>query len=67
MTDTITYSVPGIHCEHCARAIREEVSEIGGVETVDVDLPTKVVTVRGRAPSDGDVRDAIAEAGYEVA
>jgi copper chaperone len=67
MNDTITYSVPGIHCEHCARAIREEVSEIRGVETVDVDLPTKVVTVRGRGLSDGDVRDAIAEAGYEVA
>ena len=67
MTDTITYSVPGIHCEHCARAIREEVSEIEGVETVDVDLPAKVVTVRGRGLSDGDVREAIAEAGYEVA
>ena len=67
MTDTITYSVPGIHCEHCARAIREEVSEIGGVEEVDVDLPAKVVTVRGSGLSDGDVREAIAEAGYEAA
>jgi copper chaperone CopZ len=67
MTDTITYSVPGIHCEHCARAIREEVSEIGGVEAVDVDLPTKAVTVRGRGLSDREVRAAIAEAGYEVA
>ncbi|HEY6076256.1 MAG TPA: heavy-metal-associated domain-containing protein [Gaiella sp.] len=67
MTDTITFSVPGIHCEHCARAIRDEVSEIGGVETVDVDLPGKAVTVRGRGLSDGDVREAIAEAGYEVA
>ena len=66
MTDTITYSVPGIHCEHCARAIREEVSEIEGVETVEVDLSAKVVTVRGRGLSDGDLREAIAEAGYEV-
>jgi len=67
MTDTITYSVPGIHCEHCAQAIREEVSGIGGVETVDVDLAGKAVTVRGRGLSDGDLREAIAEAGYEVA
>ena len=66
MTDTITFSVPGIHCEHCARAIREEVSEIAGVERIDVDLASKVVTVRGRGLSDGDVREAIAEAGYEV-
>jgi len=66
MTDT-TYSVPGIHCEHCARAIREELSEVEGVEGVDVDLETKIVTVRGLAFSDGDARKAIAEAGYEVA
>ena len=67
MTDTITYSVPGVHCERCARAIREEVTAVEGVESVDVDVPLKVVTVRGRALSDGEVREAIAEAGYEAA
>ena len=67
MTDTITYSVPGIHCEHCARAIREEVFEVEGVEGVDVDLPAEVVIVRGGGFSDAHVREAIAEAGYEAA
>ena len=66
MTDTTTYRVPGIHCEHCARAIRQEVTEVEGVEAVDVDLQTKTVTVRGLAFSDGDAREAIAEAGYDV-
>jgi copper chaperone CopZ len=28
-------------------SIREEVSEVEGVEDVDVDLDTKVVTIRG--------------------
>jgi copper chaperone CopZ len=67
MTDTITYRVPGIHCEHCARAIREEVTAVEGVESVDVDVPLEVVTVRGRVLSDDDLREAIAEAGYEAA
>ena len=66
MTDTTTYRVPGIHCEHCARAIRQEVTEVEGVEAVDVDLQTKTVTVRGLAFSDGDAPAAIAEAGYDV-
>jgi copper chaperone CopZ len=66
MTDTITYNVPGIHCENCARAIREEVSEARGVDMIDIDLASKDVTIRGRGLSDGDVREAIAEAGYEV-
>ena len=36
MSDTQTYSVPAIHCAHCAMSIREEVSEVEGVEKVDV-------------------------------
>ena len=37
-----------------------------GVRAVDVRIATKTVTVTGTA-SEGDVRAAIAEAGYEAA
>ena len=67
MSDTLTYSVPAIHCAHCAMSIREEVYEVDGVEDVAVDLDTKVVTVSGTAVDDGAVRAAIEEAGYEAA
>lgn len=67
MSDTRTYSVPGIHCGHCAVAIKDEVSGVEGVEGVDVDLDAKVVTIRGHALSDEALREAIEEAGYEVA
>ena len=67
MSETVTYSVPGIHCAHCGMSIREEVSEVEGVEDVDVDLDAKVVTIRGRGLSDQRLRAAIAEAGYEAA
>ena len=67
MSDTVTYSVPAIHCAHCAMSIREEVSEVDGVQDVDVDLETKVVTIRGSALEDAALRAAIVEAGYETA
>lgn len=67
MSETVTYSVPAIHCAHCAMSIREEVSEVEGVEDVAVDLDTKVVTVQGRALDDAALRAAIVEAGYEAA
>jgi copper chaperone CopZ len=67
MTESITYSVPAIHCAHCAASIREEVSEVDGVDAVDVDLDTKLVTVTGSAIDDAAVRSAIEEAGYEAA
>ena len=67
MTQSLTYSVPAIHCEHCVMSIREEVAEVEGVDAVDVDLDTKVVTVRGSALDDSALRAAIEEAGYEAA
>ena len=67
MSGTVTYTVPAIHCAHCAMSIREEVSEVDGVEDVDVDLDTKVVTIRGSALDDAALRAAIEEAGYEAA
>ncbi len=67
MSETVTYSVPAIHCGHCAMSIREEVSEVEGVEGVDVDLDAKSVTIKGLELDDAALRAAIAEAGYEAA
>jgi copper chaperone len=67
MSEAVTYTVPAIHCAHCAVSIREEVSEVEGVEDVDVDLDAKIVTVHGRELDDARVRAAIVEAGYEAA
>jgi copper chaperone len=67
MRETKTFAVPAIHCSHCAASIKEEVSDVEGVQAVDVDLETKVVTIRGQSLDDRALREAIAEAGYEAA
>lgn len=64
MSETVTYTVPAIHCAHCAMSIREEVSEVEGVEDVDVDLDSKLVTVKGLELDDVALRAAFVEAGY---
>ncbi|MGI8430065.1 MAG: heavy-metal-associated domain-containing protein [Solirubrobacteraceae bacterium] len=66
-TTQLTYSVPGISCEHCRTAVTTEVNKLAGVCTVDVDLATKHVTVTGTSLDDAAVRDAIDEAGYDIA
>jgi copper chaperone len=63
----LTYSVPGMSCEHCRTAITQEVARVEGVDTVDVDLERKLVTVRGRGLNDLELRAAIDAAGYDVA
>ena len=65
MSTTHTYSVPGISCDHCKRAIETEVSGLAAVESVDVDVEAKLVTVVGG--DDAAIRTAIDDAGYDVA
>jgi copper chaperone len=62
-----TYSVQGMTCRHCVLSVREEVSEVAGVEAVDVDLESGRLTVSGDSFGDDAVRAAVAAAGYEVA
>lgn len=67
MSGTLTYTVPGMHCGHCRTAVSGELSAVKGVESVDVDLDTKLVVVRGEQLDDRTLRAAIEEAGYEAA
>jgi copper chaperone CopZ len=63
----ITYTVPAMSCGHCKQAVSSELGEVAGVDSVDVDLDTKLVTVRGHDLDDSALRAAIEEAGYEAA
>lgn len=67
MAESLTYSVPGVHCEHCEASIREEVGAVAGVEGVVVDLDRKLVVVTGPELDDAAIRAAIDEAGYRAA
>jgi copper ion binding protein len=62
-----TYSVSGMTCDHCVKAVEAEVGRIAGVASVDVDLGAGRVTVRSDGPVDpSEVRAAVEEAGFEL-
>ena len=64
---TATYRVEGMTCEHCVKAVSDELGRLEGVSQVDVDLASGDVVVASAAPlADADVRAAVDEAGYEV-
>jgi copper chaperone len=67
MPETVTYRVPGMTCEHCRAAVSEELSAVTGVDSVAVDLDSKLVQISGETLDDAALRAAIDEAGYEVA
>ncbi len=67
MTDTEvrTYKVEGMTCGHCKASVTEEVSQVAGVGSVEVDVEAGTLTVSGDAASD-DIKAAVEEAGYRV-
>jgi copper chaperone CopZ len=67
VSETVSYTVPGIHCAHCEAALKRELEPVAGVESVDVDLEQKRVSVQGTSLDDAALRAAIDEAGYDIA
>ncbi len=68
---TSTYTVSGMTCGHCVSAVTEEIGKLEGVSSVSVDLVAggdSTVTVVSAGELDAAaVREAVDEAGYELA
>lgn len=61
-------TVTGMTCGHCVASVTEELTELDGVESVDVVLESGLVTVVSDHPLDPEtVARAITEAGYALA
>lgn len=61
-------TVTGMSCDHCASAIRAEIGKLPGVTEVGVDVAAGTVRVTGDpVPGDTSLREAVEEAGYEIA
>ncbi len=64
------YLVEGMTCSHCVASVTEEVSELGGVESVSVDLnvggASRVAVVSSYPLTEDAIRGAVTEAGYTL-
>ena len=64
---TSEYQVTGMTCGHCEMSIREEVSQIPGVDEIQVSAQTgKPVVSSTSALDDAAVLAAVDEAGYSA-
>lgn len=67
--DTIYVDVNGLVCDFCARALEKVFSRQDAVESIDVDLDQKVVTIyfnQGQSLDDETVAKLITDSGYDV-
>jgi copper chaperone CopZ len=59
--------VNGMSCDHCKKAVEKALNAISGVEA-EVDLKQKTAVIKSKAAIDDEVlKNAVTEAGYEVA
>jgi copper chaperone len=66
---TLTLNVPDISCGHCKSSIEGAVSELAGIEKVEVTIDARTVDVAydDDAVDRQKIVDAIEAVGYEVA
>lgn len=59
--------VDGMSCNNCVKHVNEALSEIPGVESVEVSLEKAGATIRSTAEVDIEIiRGALDEAGYDL-
>ncbi|MGD2028583.1 MAG: heavy-metal-associated domain-containing protein [Desulfobacterales bacterium] len=60
-----TFTVSNISCNHCVMTIKNELSELEGVESVEGDAENKSITVEWGEPSTLEkIKDTLKEINY---
>ena len=60
-----TVDIQGMTCNHCKMAVERGISEVTGVQSVQVDLPAKKAHVSWEEPATlAAIRRAVEDAGY---
>ena len=61
----LNLNVPAMHCHHCLHTIKMELSELEGVDAVNVDLDQKSVDIDFDDPAtEAQIRDLLQEINY---
>ncbi len=62
---TVTYTIPNISCMHCVHTIKNEVSDLQGVQSVDANAQTKQATITFDVPAtEEQIKELLAEINY---
>lgn len=60
-------NIEGMSCGHCVKHVEEALTELGGVTKVEVSLKDKNAVVElSQEVEDSKLKEAVAEAGYDV-
>jgi copper chaperone len=65
--NTVMYNIPAINCGHCVMTIKNELSELKGVQNVEGDQTAKTIKVTFDAPATEEaIKNLLKEINYPV-
>ncbi len=64
-SETTTYNIKGMSCNHCRANVERVISQLPGVESVSVDLASATATVIGTAGRE-EIKEAVEAIGFEM-
>jgi copper chaperone len=59
-------NIEGMSCNHCVNHVKNALTEVQGVKSVEVNLQGRYALVEFEGAHDEALKDAVVEAGYEV-
>jgi copper chaperone CopZ len=66
--EKMTFSIPNISCGHCVMAIKNELSDLDGIKTVEGNPEAKSIEVEWEAPvTEGKIKETLKEINYPAA
>jgi len=61
----VNYSIPAIHCNHCAMTIKVELGDVKGVSAVEINVDDKSAEISFDEPATEEaILDVLNEIGY---
>jgi uncharacterized protein len=64
--ETVSVKIEGMTCNHCVASVKSAISEIEGIEEVEVNLQAKTATVKGTDIKLSEIKKAVESRGYKV-
>ncbi|NUQ70675.1 MAG: heavy-metal-associated domain-containing protein [Chthonomonadales bacterium] len=66
--ETVTLVAPDMHCDGCAASIRQTLGRVEGIDSIEIDVARKAVTVNYDAAKIGidAIRTRLDDAGFPV-
>ena len=65
-SNTLNLRIDGMSCNHCVNSIKSSLEKLPNINTIQIDLSTKLAIIDGNNLNKKDISEIIENIGYKV-